>query len=76
MTWAMPVLGLLVGYALIGGLFGVCFVIAGLRHVDPSAVGRSAPWSFRLVILPGAAALWPWLLVRWLSAARKGRARP
>ena len=47
------------GYAGAGALFAVAFVLAGVARVDPAAKG--APWTFRVLILPGAAALWPWL---------------
>jgi hypothetical protein len=51
-------------YALIGVVFGVAFVLAGVTVVDGAAKG--APIGFRLLILPASAALWPWLAVRWL----------
>jgi hypothetical protein len=55
-------------YAAFGMVLGVLFVIAGVGRVDHAAIG--APWSFRLLILPGAAALWPLLLLKWIHAAR------
>ena len=57
------------GKVLVGG----AFVIAGVSVVDPAAAGRGAPWSFRLMILPGAAVLWPIVLVKWVRAARPHR---
>jgi hypothetical protein len=57
-------------YALIGLAFAVPFVIVGAGRVDP--VAKGAPLTFRLAILPGSAALWPLLLVKW-RAARGGR---
>ncbi|HVS64814.1 MAG TPA: hypothetical protein VMT85_15065 [Thermoanaerobaculia bacterium] len=51
-------------YALIGVVFALAFVFAGLAAVDPAA--RGAPVGFRLLILPASAALWPWLALRWL----------
>lgn len=51
-------------YAAIGLLFAVAFVAIGVTSLDPAAKGTS--WGFRLIILPGAAALWPWLLARWI----------
>lgn len=51
------------GIYLAGGLaFAVWFVIAGVGRIDPSAAGASA--GFRLVLVPGAAALWPLLARR------------
>lgn len=55
------------GAHLAAGLaFALAFVTVGVQRVDPAA--RGAPWGFRLLILPGAVALWPLLLVRWLRA--------
>jgi hypothetical protein len=55
-------------YALLGVVFGVFFVTSGVGRVDHATIG--APWSFRLLILPGAAALWPLMLLKWIHAAR------
>ena len=53
-------------YASIGVLFGVVFVTRGVGRVDPGALGASI--LFRLLILPGVAALWPLMLCRWVGA--------
>ena len=53
-------------YAALGLVFGVLFTVAGVGRVDHAAIG--APWSFRLLILPGAAALWPLMLLKWILA--------
>ena len=58
----------LAAYAAVGVVFAASFVCLGVGAVDRAALG--SPWSFRLVILPGVAALWPWMLVRWASAGR------
>lgn len=50
-------------YAAIGLIFAVAFVTVGVSHIDAQA--RSAPLGFRLLILPGSAALWPLLALRW-----------
>lgn len=55
-------------YALVGVGFGLVFVTVGVARVDPAA--RGAGWGFRLLVFPGAAALWPLLAWRWL----RGRA--
>lgn len=55
-------------YAACGILFGILFAIAGVSRIDHAALG--APWSFRLLIWPGAAALWPLMLLKWVRAAR------
>lgn len=54
-------------YAALGVVFGVAFVTLGVHRVDPAA--RGAAWTFRLLLLPGAAALWPLLARRWLRGA-------
>jgi hypothetical protein len=53
-------------YAAAGVVFAAAFVIRGVQRVDPAAKG--APLGFRLLILPGCAALWPLLLGRWMRA--------
>lgn len=57
------------GLALYGGIglvFALAFVARGAARIDPDAAG--ATLGFRVLILPGAAALWPWMLLRWRSA--------
>ena len=54
-------------YALVGAVFALVFVIRGVEQVDFQARGASV--GFRFLILPGALALWPFLLKRWLRAA-------
>ena len=39
----------------------------GVERIDPAAKGASR--GFRLIIVPGAVALWPLLLRRWISGA-------
>lgn len=51
-------------YAGFGLGFALPFVLRGAARLDPDAV--EGTWGFKLLILPGAAALWPYLLVRWL----------
>jgi hypothetical protein len=51
-------------YAAVGLAFALAFVFVGARRLDPMA--RDGTWGFRLLILPGAAALWPMLLRRWI----------
>lgn len=52
-------------YLGIGAAFALAFVVAGASRIDPAA--RGMPWPARLLIAPGAAALWPLLLARWLG---------
>jgi Trk-type K+ transport system membrane component len=53
-------------YLICGLLVGVPFVLRGVDRVDPAA--RGAPFGFRLLILPGMAALWPLMAAKWLNA--------
>lgn len=70
MAIADGILWLSFAYAACGLLVGLPFVLFGAERIDPAVHG--APRMFRLTILPGAAALWPFVLVEWLSAQRKG----
>ena len=51
-------------YAGVGAVFAVPFVVAGVLRLDESA--RGATWGFRVAIVPGVVALWPWLAWRWV----------
>jgi len=54
---------LLTVYAAIGIAFALLFAAAGAQRIDAAAKGAGI--GFRIMILPGAAALWPILLPRW-----------
>jgi hypothetical protein len=60
-------------YGLIGTVFAVAFVMMGIQRVD--SVAEHAPLGFRLIVLPGVAALWPLMLVRWLRAVPRSTSR-
>jgi hypothetical protein len=60
-------LNILYGYAVLGLAFAVPFTIAGLQRLDSNANGATP--GFRLLIVPGAAALWPLLAVRLVRRA-------
>lgn len=62
------ILTVLAVHLLLGLSFGIPFVIRGIARVDPAARGSS--WTFRLLVLPGVAALWPVMWIRWRRAAR------
>jgi hypothetical protein len=49
-------------YLGLGGVFAIGFSLAWAGRLDP--VAREGSVGFRLLILPGAALLWPWLLLR------------
>ena len=52
-----------------GFAFAVPFALVGVKQIDPHAEHGS--WGFRLLIMPGAMALWPLLLKRWLSGVKE-----
>lgn len=56
-------------YLACGLAFAVPFSLVGARRIDPHAAHGS--WGFRLLIIPGAMALWPLLLRRWASGRRQ-----
>ena len=61
----VPVLTVLGIYLLAGFLFGFAFAFFGARSIDPSAAAGT--WGFKLLIIPGCAIFWPYLLQRWLT---------
>ena len=60
-TTILTVLGIYLG---IGFLFGILFAFAGAKAIDPAAVQGS--FGFKLLIIPGCAIFWPYLLKRWI----------
>jgi len=56
---------LLSAYAVLGTLFAVAFVARGIAQIDP--IAKDSTLGFRLIVLPGAAALWPLLLKLWIQ---------
>lgn len=65
---AQSILLLAALYGCVGLLVGVWFVLHGVTHVDHASHGAS--WGFRILILPGSAALWPMVLM-WSVRARR-----
>jgi hypothetical protein len=53
-------------YLVVGLATAVAFVSVGIGQVLPHGMGASL--GARLLIIPGAAALWPYVLLRWLQA--------
>jgi len=53
-------------YLGLGLVFALWFALSGARRLDPAA-GRGT-WGFRVLLVPGAALLWPLLLPRTLAA--------
>ena len=58
------VLGL---YLALGVLFAIPFLLKGAAAIDEDAVEGS--WGFKVLVFPGAVALWPLLGKRWLGRA-------
>lgn len=56
-------------YLSVGLVFAIGFVCFGAGRVDPHA--KAGTWGFRLFIIPGAAALWPLLLSRWVRGVHE-----
>ncbi|MCA9293969.1 MAG: hypothetical protein KDA20_09155 [Phycisphaerales bacterium] len=72
----MSVVGVLLtvlgAYGAVGVLFAIAFVCTGAKRIDP--VARATPLRVRLLFLPGAAALWPLLAMKW-ARSRTANAR-
>lgn len=62
---AVAVVGALAAYFAVGLVFALAFVTWGIVVIDPAA--RGMPSLARLLIVPGAAALWPLLLWKWFA---------
>jgi hypothetical protein len=60
------VLDLLALYAVVGALTAIAFVTVGLARVLPP--GTPVTVGARVLLLPGAAILWPYVLLRWAKA--------
>ncbi len=60
---------LVVTWLATGVLVAVPFLAFGVSRVVDGAAGSSL--LFRLMMLPGAALLWPVVLQRWLTAGRR-----
>ena len=65
----MILLDLLALYVVLGALTALAFVTFGIGRVLP--VGTPVTLGARVLLWPGAALLWPYVLLRWA----KGRAR-
>jgi len=50
-------------YAAVGAITALAFAIFGVTRVQPAPVSLGA----RILILPGAAALWPYVILRWIG---------
>jgi hypothetical protein len=55
-------------YAIVGAGSALAFVTIGISRVLPA--GTPVTVGARVLLLPGAAILWPYVLWRWIKAAR------
>jgi hypothetical protein len=53
-------------YVFLGVVTAVAFVLFGLARVLPQSA--SVTVAARILLLPGATALWPYVLLRWLKS--------
>ena len=60
---------IVVAWLVTGTLVAVPFLTVAVGRVVEGAAGSSL--MFRLMMLPGAALLWPVLLHRWITAGRR-----
>lgn len=51
-------------YGAVGLVVGLGFVTLGVLRAMPDA--GHVTWGARVLLLPGAAVLWPWVLGRWV----------
>ena len=58
-------------YLAVGALFALFFAFAGAARLDRATKG-AGPF-FRLLLLPGAALLWPLLALMWIAGAGANR---
>jgi len=56
-------------YLACGMVFALAFALFGAGRIDPHAAHGT--WGYRLLVIPGAAAVWPLLLSRWLRACHE-----
>ncbi|NNC88420.1 MAG: hypothetical protein HKN82_08185 [Akkermansiaceae bacterium] len=63
-SWLLAALGI---YLLAGLVIAVPFAWLGAKRIDPSAADGT--WGFKLLIIPGGAIFWPYLLMRWMKGS-------
>ena len=62
----MIILDVLALYALVGAVTALAFMTFGIARVLPA--GTPVTRGARALLLPGAALLWPYVLLRWVKA--------
>jgi hypothetical protein len=58
-------LNALAAYAAIGIVAALAFVVFGVTRVQGAPISLGA----RILLVPGAAALWPYVLLRWIKGS-------
>jgi hypothetical protein len=66
MSLSTAIFGLLLAYAAAGLVTSLAFVTFGVVRVLPQPAPVTVP--ARILLIPAAAALWPYVLVRWLRS--------
>ena len=64
---ATLVLGVIAAYAAVGLVTALLFVTFGAVHVLPQPATVSIPT--RILLIPGAVVLWPYVIARWMQSA-------
>ena len=64
----MVLIDLVALYAVVGAATALAFVTFGIARVLPA--GTPVTLGARVLFMPGAALLWPYVLLRWAKAAR------
>jgi hypothetical protein len=67
MQIASLIVGMAAFYVAAGALVALAFLTSGIERLDPASKNA---YSFRALIFPGLVLLWPYVLVRWMRAAR------
>ena len=62
----MVLIDLLALYAVAGAVTALAFVTFGIARVLPA--GTPVTLGARVLLMPGAALLWPYVLLRWVKA--------
>ena len=68
MSFAIVLFYGLASYAVVGLCIAVAFVTYGVTRILGTPTSMSA--GARVLIFPGAALLWPYVLLRWLKSGR------
>ena len=55
-------------YFAIGALVALAFLVFGASRLDEAASGAGV--FFRIAVFPGCVALWPYIILRWLSGRK------